>query len=39
MSKFFISIMKMLGTETVRTTAYHPHTNGQVERYNKTVAI
>ena len=37
MSKFFIAAMKMLGTETVRTTAYHPQTNGQVERYNRTL--
>jgi len=32
MSNLFISVMKMLGTDTVRTTAYHPQTNGQVER-------
>jgi len=38
MSNFFIAVMKMLGTETVRTTAYHPQTNGQVERNNRTMA-
>jgi len=32
MSNFFIAVMKMLGVETVRTTSYHPQTNGQVER-------
>jgi len=32
MLNFFISVMKMLGFETVRTTTYHPQTNGQVER-------
>jgi len=38
MSNFFIAVMKMLGIETVRTTAYHLQTNGQVERYNRTMA-
>jgi len=38
MSNFFIAVMKMLGIETVRTAAYHPQTNGQVERYNRTMA-
>jgi len=38
MSNVFIAVLKMLGTETVRTTAYHPQTNGQFERYNRTMA-
>jgi len=38
MSNFFIAVMKMLGTETIRTTAYHPETIEQVERYNRTMA-
>jgi len=38
MSNFFIAVMKILGIKTVRTTAYHPQTNGQVERYNRTMA-
>jgi len=38
MSNFFIAVMKVLGTETVRTTAYHPQTHGQLERYNRTMA-
>jgi len=36
MSNFFIAVMKVLSTETARTTANHPQTNGQVERYNRT---
>jgi len=38
MSNFFIAVMKLLGIETVRTTAYDPQTNGQVELYNRTMA-
>jgi len=30
-SNFCIAVMKMLGIETVRTTAYDPQTNGQVK--------
>jgi len=39
MSNFFIAVMKMLGIETVRTTAYHPQTNEQVEWCNSTTAV
>jgi len=38
MSNFFIAVMKMLGIETVRTREFHPQTNRQVERYNRTMA-
>jgi len=30
--------MKVLGTEIVRTTEYHPQTSFQVERYIRTTA-
>ena len=36
-SNFFIAVKKMLRIETVRTTAYHSQTNGQAERYNRTM--
>jgi len=38
MSNLFVAVRKVLGTETVRTTAYHPQTSGQGERYNCTMA-
>jgi len=38
MSNFFIAVMKALGNDTVHPTAYHPQTNGKVERYNHTMA-
>jgi len=38
MSNFLIAVMKMLGIEKVRTTVYHPKTNGQIERYSRTIA-
>jgi len=38
MSNFFIAVVKVLGTENVRTTAYHPQSTAQVERYNRTMA-
>jgi len=39
MSNFFVAVLNFLGTETVRTTAHHPQTCGQVERYNRTAVL
>jgi transposase InsO family protein len=36
-SKFFQTVCKILGVKQVFTTAYHPQTNGQCERFNRTV--
>ena len=37
-AKFFEAVCAMIGIKHVFTTAYHPQTNGQVERFNKTLA-
>jgi transposase InsO family protein len=37
-SKFFGDITNMLGVKHVYTSAYRPSTNGQVERFNSTLA-
>jgi Integrase zinc binding domain len=35
--KFFQTVYWLLGVKQLVTTAYHPSTNGQVERFNQTV--
>ena len=36
-AKFFEAVCLLLKTKHVTTTAYHPQTNGQAERYNQTL--
>ena len=36
-AKFFLAVCRDLGIAKVFTTAYHPQTNGQVERFNRTI--
>ena len=36
-SKFFQAVCKALNIHNAFTTAYHPQTNGQVERFNRTL--
>jgi transposase InsO family protein len=36
-AKFFLEVCRELGIAKVFTTAYHPQTNGQFERYNRTI--
>ena len=35
--KFFAEICKLLETTKTRTTAYHPTSNGMIERFNRTL--
>ena len=36
-SKLFQEICRLLGVKNLFSTTYHPHTNGQVERFNRTI--
>jgi transposase InsO family protein len=36
-AKVFQAVCSELGIRKIFTTAYHPQTNGQVERYNRTI--
>ena len=36
-SKFFQRVCKILGVQNLFTTAYHPQTTGQTERFNRTI--
>ncbi|MEM6905061.1 MAG: hypothetical protein AAF568_04140, partial [Pseudomonadota bacterium] len=36
-SKFFQSVCQILNVKNQFTTTYHPQTNGQVERFNRTL--
>jgi hypothetical protein len=36
-AKFFLAVCAELGIKKIFTTAYHQQTNGQVERYNRTI--
>ena len=38
LSKFFLAVCRLLRVSNVFTTAYHPQTNGQVERFNRTIS-
>ena len=37
LSKLMIELYKLLGIQKVNTTAYHPQTDGLVERFNRTL--
>jgi transposase InsO family protein len=35
--KYFLAVFRELGIAKIFTSASHPHTNGQVERFNRTI--
>jgi cleavage and polyadenylation specificity factor subunit 1 len=36
-SRFLNEMLRLLGTQRIRTTAYHPQANGAVERFHRTL--
>ena len=36
-SSLFTEVCRLMGMENTRTTAYHPQSDGMVERFNKTL--
>jgi transposase InsO family protein len=36
-ANIFLAVCRELGISKIFTTAYHPQTNGQVERFNRTI--
>lgn len=38
-SNLFVSLMKMLGINKIRTTPYHPQSNGAIERWHRSLKV
>lgn len=36
-AKFFQNVCRIMGVKNLYTTSYHPRTNGQTERFNRTI--